>query len=155
MPFHNDRDGFERILAKIREICKENCFEDVIVGMEPTGHYWKALANFCMRQENIRVVLVNPYHTKKAKELDDNSQTKSDRKDALTIARLVRDGRYSEAYLPHDIYADLRVLATSRNSVNRQKMRLKIRSSLFWMNISPNLRKCSSIHSRGKPPCRY
>ena len=125
MPFHNDRDGFERILSKIREICKENCFEDVIVGMEPTGHYWKALANFFTKQENIRVVLVNPYHTKKAKELDDNSQTKSDRKDALTIARLVRDGRYSEAYLPHDIYADLRVLATSRNSVNRQKNALE------------------------------
>ncbi len=31
---------------------------------------------------------------KKAKELDDNSQTKSDKKDALTIVRLVKDGRW-------------------------------------------------------------
>ena len=121
MYFRNDRTGFESILAKLRQISKENKFADTIVGMEPTGHYWKALANYLMKQERIRVVLVNPYHTKKVKELDDNSQTKSDKKDALTIARLVKDGRYSEVYLPHDIYADLRVLATARNSVNRQK----------------------------------
>lgn len=37
---------------------------------------------------------------KKAKELDDNSQTKSDKKDALTIVRLVKDERYSEERLP-------------------------------------------------------
>ena len=94
--FRNDGTGFKAILAKIRQICKENSFEDAIVGMEPTGHYWKALANWLMKQEHIKVVLVNPYHTKKAKELDDNSQTKSDKKDALTIARLVKDRRYPE-----------------------------------------------------------
>ena len=127
MYFRNDGTGFKAILAKIRQICKENSFVDAIVGMEPTGHYWKALANWLMKQEHIHVVLVNPYHTKKAKELDDNSQTKSDKKDALTIARLVKDGRYFEAYLPHDIYADLRVLATARNSVTRQKTALENR----------------------------
>lgn len=125
MYFKNDRTGFEAILAKIWKISKENSFLDAIVGMEPTGHYWKALANFLIKQEGVHVVLVNPYHTKKSKELDDNSQTKSDKKDALTIARLVKDGRYSEVYLPHDVYADLRVLTTARNSVNRQKNALE------------------------------
>jgi transposase len=89
--------------------------------MEPTGHYWKALGNFLMKHESIEVVLVNPYHTKKAKELDDNSPTKSDKKDALTIARLVKDGRYFETYLPHNIYAELRVLSTVRVSMNKRK----------------------------------
>ncbi len=125
MYFHNDRTGFEAILANIRKISKEKSFADVMVGMELTGHYWKPLANYLMRQGGVHVVLVNPYHTKKAKELDDNSQTKSDKKDALTIARLVKDGRYSEAYLPHDAYAELRVLATARNSVTRQKNALE------------------------------
>ena len=37
----------------------------------------------------------------------------------------MKDGRYSEAYLPHDVYADLRVLTTARNSVNRQKNALE------------------------------
>ena len=64
-----------------------------------------------------RVVCVNPYHTKKAKELDDNSPTKNDKKDALTIAKLVSNGRFFEPYLPDDIYSELRVLTNTRFSV--------------------------------------
>ena len=96
--------------------------------MEPTGHYWKAFANFLLKQAKITVVLVNPFHTKKAKELDDNSQTKSDKKDALTIARLVKDGRYFETYLPHDVYAELKGLTTTRYSMNKRKKLITIRS---------------------------
>lgn len=119
--FENSRNGFILILAKIREICKSENFKKVVIGMEPTGHYWKPFANFISKQDNITVVLVNPYHTKKSKELDDNSQTKSDKKDSITIARLVKDGRYYEMYMPHDIYAELRVLATTRINVNKRK----------------------------------
>lgn len=121
LKFENNRNGFNAILARIYQICKEEDFHNIIVGMEPTGHYWKTFANFLLKQTGITVVLVNPYHTKKAKELDDNSQTKSDKKDALTIARLVKDGRYFETYLPHDIYAELRGLGTTRTSMNKRK----------------------------------
>lgn len=93
--------------------------------MEPTGHYWKAFANWLSKQEGITVVLVNPYATKQAKELDDNSQTKSDKKDALTIAKRVKDGRYFELYLPHDIYAQRRGLSTTRTGLNKRKSALK------------------------------
>jgi transposase len=85
--FKNDRQGFESIVARIREISNMKTvrypFENVIVGMEPTGHYWKALANYLMKV-GYKVVGVNPYHTKKSKELDDNSPTKCDKKDAIT-----------------------------------------------------------------------
>ena len=125
LKFKNRKGGFETILARIREICKKENFAKVVVGMEPTGHYWKAFANWLEKQEGISVVLVNPYATKRAKELDDNSQTKSDKKDALTIAKLVKDGRYFELYLPHDIYAELRGLSTTRTGLNRRKSALK------------------------------
>ena len=75
-----------------------------------------------IKRDGITVVLVNPYATKQAKELDDNSQTKSDKKDALTIAKLVKDGRYFELYLPHDIY---RGLSTTRIGLNKRKNALK------------------------------
>jgi len=99
LKFGNDKNGFETILTSIRTICKLKKLDKVIVGMEPTGHYWKPLANYLILNK-ITVVMVNPYHTKRAKELDDNSPTKNDKKDALTIARLVRDGRYYEVYMP-------------------------------------------------------
>ena len=123
--FKNSKGGFETILAKIREICKKENFKKAVVGMEPTGHYWKAFANWLGKQDGIKAVLVNPYATKQAKELDDNSQTKSDKKDALTIAKLVKDGRYFELYLPHDIYAELRGLSTVRTGLNKRKNALK------------------------------
>lgn len=119
LKFKNRSDGFNDILARIRQICKENDYKKVIVGMEPTGHYWKAFANWLAKQDII-VVLVNPYATKRAKELDDNSQTKSDKKDAITIAKLVKDGRYFDLYMPHDIYAELRVLSTTRTSLKKR-----------------------------------
>ena len=84
--FQNDKNGFELIVAKIEEICNSRVLNfpinKVIVGMEPTGHYWKALANY-LRNKGFIVVGVNPFHTKKAKELDDNSPTKCDKKDAI------------------------------------------------------------------------
>ena len=125
LKFKNSKGGFEIILARIRDICKKENFSKVIVGMEPTGHYWKAFANWLEKQEGIQVVLVNPYATKQAKELDDNSQTKSDKKDALTIAKLVKDGRYFELYLPHDVYAQLRGLSTARTGLNKRKSAIK------------------------------
>jgi len=125
LKFKNSKGGFETILARIREICKKENFAKAVVGMEPAGHYWKALANWLEKQEGITAVLVNPYATKQAKELDDNSKTKSDKKDALTIAKLVKDGRYFELYLPHGVYAELRGLSTTRSGLNKRKSALK------------------------------
>jgi len=125
LKFKNSKGGFGIILARIREICKKENFARVVVGMEPTGHYWKAFANWLEKQDGIKVVLVNPYATKQAKELDDNSQTKSDKKDALTIAKLIKDGRYFELYLPHDVYAQLRGLSTTRTGLNKRKNAIK------------------------------
>lgn len=126
--FSNDRQGFDGIVAKINEICKSKALRNgiakIIIGMEPTGHYWKTLANHLMKG-GYRVVCVNPYHTKKAKELDDNSPTKCDKKDAITIARLVKDGRYFDPYLPQEEYGELRVLTNARVSVMKRSNAVK------------------------------
>ena len=124
LKFKNHKNGFDSILASIKVICKNRRLDNILVGMEPTGHYWKPLANYLLKHK-VNVVMVNPYHTKRAKELDDNSQTKSDKKDALTIARLVRDGRYYEVYMPQDIFAELRVLSNSRISLMKRSNALK------------------------------
>jgi len=47
-------------------------------------------------------VLVNPYHVKRSKELDDGHPSKSDKKDPKTIAKLVLEGRYVYPYIPKD-----------------------------------------------------
>ena len=128
LSFNTNKKGFESIVAKIEEICNKNVlrqpFNKVIIGMEPTGHYWKTLANYLMKR-GYHVVGVNPFHTKKAKELDDNSPTKSDKKDALTIARLIKNGSFFDPYLPEDVYAELRALTNARISLLRRNSAVK------------------------------
>ena len=95
-----------------------------MIGMEPSGHYWRALGWYLKLHESKPVLVgVNPYHTKQAKELNDNSQTKSEPKDALVIAHLIRDGRYFDTYLPENEYAELRQLNTERQRIMKQVSR--------------------------------
>jgi transposase len=123
---YNNINGFEILTRNIIKCRDKNKLSKVIVGMEPSGHYWKALGWHLKLNENIdELVGVNPYHVKKSKELDDNSPTKSDKKDAQTIARLIRDGRYFDVYLPEDVYAELRVLTNTRSQYLKKKKSAK------------------------------
>jgi transposase len=117
-PFENTAEGFKIFEEWAKSVAKENQKDNIIVGLEPTGHYWLTLGNF-LKKLGIKLVLVNPFHVKRSKELDDNSQTKNDFKDPKTIAKLVIDGRYSEPYIPEGIYSDLRIAMGMRESLSK------------------------------------
>jgi transposase len=112
--FENTNSSFICFIEWIKKLMDQNNMEEVIVGMEPTGHYWLNLAHF-LKEQNIKFVVVNPMHVKKSKELDDNSPTKNDVKDARVIAQLVKDGRYAEPNIPQGVYAELRVARKIRD----------------------------------------
>jgi len=105
--FRNSLDGFNSFKEWLRAVMSKHNLDSVIIGFEPTGHYWFNFAEYC-RNNDLKYVMVNPFHVKRSKELDDNSQTKNDRKDPKTIAMLVIDGRFSETYVATGIYAELR-----------------------------------------------
>ncbi|MBE5851977.1 MAG: IS110 family transposase [Lachnospiraceae bacterium] len=120
----NDIEGFTNFLDQIHNLSSKFEYEQIYIGFEPSGHYWRAIAWYLNSYENIHVVGVNPYHVKQLKELEDNSQTKNDKKDALVIAHLIRDGRYFDIYLPEDHYADLRILRTYREQISDNRKRI-------------------------------
>ncbi|MCI0184943.1 hypothetical protein MM817_03240 [Acidibacillus sp. S0AB] len=124
LTFHNTRHGFVGLLKWIQSLMVDHSCDNVVFGVEPTGHYWINLAQF-LRHEGIQVVLVNPLHVKKTKELEDNSPTKNDRKDARVIALLVKDGRYSVPHIPEDMYADLRVGMNERDRLSGDLKRVQ------------------------------
>ena len=113
------RDGFEVFYQRILRAMKEQEKTEVLVGIEPTGHYWLNLAYFLV-DRGIPPVMTNPMHVKRSKELDDNLQTKNDRKDALVIARLVKDGRFSYPRVLKDMEAELRVGSTFRGKLTEE-----------------------------------
>ena len=131
--FSNTREGFVSFKEWIELLQGRNEKKAVIVGAEPTGHYWFSLGAY-LEAENIPLVMVNPYHVKQSKELDDNSQTKNDRKDPKVIAKLVVDGRYSKPYVPKGVYADLRVATASRKRIVNELTSVKNRICR-WFSI--------------------
>ncbi|WP_139132136.1 transposase, partial [Fusibacter sp. 3D3] len=121
-PFSNTQEGFESAKDWAVEIAAANDKKQIVLGLEPTGHYWFCLATW-MISNGISVVQVNPYAVKQTKELEDNSQLKDDIKDPKLIANLVKDGNFGMPYLPEKLYADLRRLSMFREQLNEDRIR--------------------------------
>ena len=138
LTFKNGRRGFQGLLSWMRSLMLEHSCDNVVFGVEPTGHYWMNLAQF-LRREGVGVVVVNPFHVKKTKELEDNSPTKNDRKDARVISLLVKDGRYSEPNIPEDIYADLRVGMNERDRLSEDLKRVQARIHNWLRSLLPRV----------------
>uniref|UniRef100_UPI000B0CFB0F IS110 family transposase n=1 Tax=Shouchella shacheensis TaxID=1649580 RepID=UPI000B0CFB0F len=83
-PIKQSQEGFEALLEAIQKARNELEKTDVLLGIEPTGHYWLNLASF-FEDHGLPLVMTNPMHVKRSKEFDDNSQTKTDAKDARVI----------------------------------------------------------------------
>ncbi len=77
--FNNSLSGYLEFESWIKDIKLTENKITVIIGMEPTGHYWLNIARY-LKANDYTVVTVNPMHVKKIKELDDNLQTKTDKK---------------------------------------------------------------------------
>ena len=69
------RDGFELFYLRILNGMKEHEKTEVLVGIEPTGHYWLNVAYF-LEERGIPLAMTNPMHVKRSKELADNLPTK-------------------------------------------------------------------------------
>jgi len=110
--------GYTLFSTWIYEMQARLGLDKVIVGVEPTGHYWFGLAQY-LESTQIQLVLVNPLHVKQSKELDDGSQTKNDNKDPKVIAKLVIEGRYTFPYRPKGVYADLRNVWNVREAISK------------------------------------
>lgn len=131
--FSNDQEGF-KAFAHWADVTRLKAGkQNMIVGMEPTGHYWFNLAQYSKGQ-SMKIVLVNPFAVKRSKELDDNNPTKNDRKDPKTIAMLVKDGRYMEPYIPEGIYAELRTAMNTRWQIVKNLNSIKNQINR-WLNI--------------------
>lgn len=131
-PILQSKEGFEAFYQSILDAMKEYEKTNVIARIEPTGHYWLNLASF-LKERGIPLVMVNPMHVKRSKELDDNLPTKHDAKDALVIARLVKDGRFSYPCILAGVEAELRVGATLRNQLVEEQGAIRNRH-IRWLD---------------------
>lgn len=138
--FRNSLEGFLKFEQWIAENQAKNKKSKVVIGMEPTGHYWENLARY-LRKKQYPAVIVNTLHVYRSKELDDNNQTKTDAKDAKIIANLVRDGRYSHPNLLEGAYADLREAMNGRNVTLQSLQQVKNKLHRWYDRYFPEYKQ--------------
>ncbi|MBT2728699.1 IS110 family transposase [Bacillus sp. ISL-75] len=138
--FENNEEGFVKLLNWIQDLKKLKHLNAAIVGMEPTGHYWINLSKWLYNQ-NIEVVTVNPHLVKRNKENRDNTQSKSDKKDALVIADMVKNGYYSFIRPSSESFEKLRVLMSNRDVIVKRLV-MSINQINRWVDVVfPELRQ--------------
>ncbi|WP_260288968.1 IS110 family RNA-guided transposase [Peribacillus aracenensis] len=140
LAFENNEDGFASLLKCMDKLQRLNKLDAAIVGMEPTGHYWINLSKWLFKQ-GIEVVTVNPHLVKRNKENRDNTQSKSDKKDALVIADMVKNGYYAFVRNTSESFEILRVLMSNRDVVVKRLVST-INQLNRWVDIVfPELRQ--------------
>lgn len=121
----NDGDGIAKLLQLLSDAQLSPC--GILVGMEATGHYWMNFYAHLVEQGFAGVEVLNPIviHARKN---DHVRGAKTDRVDALQIARYLREADHSKSALAEGIARQLRGLARLRfdlnNAATREKGRL-------------------------------
>ena len=111
--FHNTGQSFNKFWRKAQEFQHEHGLEDIVIGFESTGPYAEPLIHYFSKKQ-VRLVQVNPMHTKRLKELTGNSPNKTDQKDPRVIADIISLGHALSVVIPQGVSAELRRLAHAR-----------------------------------------
>lgn len=108
--FPNTQEGCEKLLELFQRhgITKE----DVIIGMEATGHYWLSVHSFFLGLE-YEVKVINPIQSDAFRRMYIR-QTKNDSKDSFIIAQIMRFGQFSATSLSEESIVALRQLTRYR-----------------------------------------
>ena len=115
---YNSRRGFAYFVQAIELAKRKHGLKEVLIGMEPTGHYWRKIAYFAQGC-GYEVRFVRTTALKHQRELDESSSAKCDIKDAVTIANIVREGKYIDTVIEDGVYRQLRTLAKMRERLQR------------------------------------
>ncbi len=108
--FSNSQRGCEK-LFKLFEKFEINP-ENIVIGMEATGHYWLSVYSFFI-ENNFNTKVINPIQSEAFRKMYIR-QTKNDSKDSFIIAQIMRFGQYSETKLAEENIIALRQLSRFR-----------------------------------------
>ena len=139
-----DSKGFEELLKVVRTHCKED--SEVLMAMESTGCYHINLYSF-LSSQGIRTMVVNPLLISNYAKLS-LRKTKTDKKDAMTIARFLLDHHkeVSQLSISQEIQ-DLRDLSRERESLSHLVSATKVEIKRVLRTTFPELETIGDIYT--------
>ena len=111
--FYNYKKSFHRFWHKICQFKRQHQLQDIVVGFESTGPYAEPLYHY-LKKKPVKLVQINPMHSKRVKEMSGNSPNKTDRKDPRVIADIICLGHALTLVVPEGAAAQLRRLTHGR-----------------------------------------
>lgn len=121
--FFNTGQGFQEFWGRVTQVMGAKNLEEVVVGFESTGPYAEPLMHYLMKRR-VKLVQVNPMHTKRLKELQGNSPNKTDQKDPKVIADIIELGHALTVIIPEGSAAELRRLTQARERAMERRTAL-------------------------------
>ena len=94
----NTCTGYNRMMERLGKLT--NLKSQFIFAMESTAHYWLALYTR-LKKDGHQVVILNPIQTHTMREMF-LRKSKTDAKDSLVIAEVIRFGRYAASDVPQE-----------------------------------------------------
>ena len=130
--FHNNLQGYEKLLTYVEAAKVKNNLNKVVIGLEPTANYHKPLGEHLIKC-GFDVVLVAGTAVKKNRELLDGRWDKHDTKDAANVADLVSQGKCLFYEYPIMPLRELRNLLSLKRRLKKQEhgTRVRIRNHLL------------------------
>lgn len=136
--FNNTGEGFKKYWKRLQQFKRKYKLEDVVVSFESTGSYWLPFIYF-LKGKNVRMLQANPKHTKRTKEVTDNSPNKTDQKDPRVIANLILFKNGLTVNIPTGKISELRNLVHYRESLlvdqNRLTNQLESRLAIYFPDL--------------------
>lgn len=106
----NTQEGCEKLFSLFNRLDIDK--NDVVIGMEATGHYWLSVHEY-LTEQNYDVRVINPIQSDAFRKMYIR-QTKNDSKDSFIIAQVMRFGQYSETTLSDENIVAMRQLTRFR-----------------------------------------
>lgn len=131
-PFCNTGQSFNKFWEKLARFKEKHMLDEVVIGFESTGPYAEPIVNY-LRKKPVKLVQVNPFHTKRIKELTGNSPNKTDKKDPRVIADVISLGHSLTVVVPEGAPAQLRrhTHARERAMERRTAMNNQLQDLIF------------------------
>ena len=146
---YNSREGFDKFVRVTEDLKAKHGLKDVLIGLEPTGHYWRKIAYFA-KDQGYTVRFIRTTSLKHDRELNESSSAKSDIKDALTLTNLTREGKYIDTIIEDGIARQLRTLSKVREKIQRQNTGAKNMLHAVLDDYFPELKKIFwAMNSKG------
>ena len=152
LPFHNSRKSLNKFWKEVHAFKETQGLQDIVMGFESTGPYAEPLFHF-LSTKPMRLVQINPMHSKRLKELTGNSPNKTDKKDPRVIADVISLGHALSVVVPEGAAANLRRLTQARERAMKSRTAMLNQVQDLVFIIFPEF--CSIIKDASTKTAQY